>query len=109
MIFISACTKFDIGKATAIRAMRWVTYALHCLAPRFIQWPQGDKVIEVMAAFKHVSGFPSVIGAIDGTHVEIRSPHEDNHQAYINRKGYPSVHVQVMFHAKLLQYKYNTI
>lgn len=60
MIFRSACTKFDVGKATAIRAMRRVTYALHYLAPWFIQWPQGDKVIEVMAAFKYVSGFPGV-------------------------------------------------
>lgn len=107
MAFRSACTKFDMGKATAIRAMRRVTYALHSLAPRFIQWPQGERATEVMAAFKRVSAFPGVIGAIDGTHVEIRSPQDDNHQAYINRKGYPSVHVQVMFHATLIQYKYN--
>lgn len=96
------CTKFNIGKATAIRAMRRVTYALHSLAPRFIQWPQGRKATEVIAAFKRVSGFPDVIGTIDGTHVEIRSPQNDDYQAYINRKGYPSIHVQVIFCGKLL-------
>ncbi|CAL1672278.1 unnamed protein product [Lasius platythorax] len=98
----SACTKFDMGKATAIRAMRRVTYALHSLAPRFIQWPQGERATEVMAAFKRVNAFPGVIGAIDGTHVEIRSPQDDNHQAYINRKGYPSVHVQAVCTQQLL-------
>lgn len=94
--FRSVCTKFDMGKATAIRAMRRVTYALHSLAPRFIQWPEGRRATEVIAAFKNMSAFPGVIGAIDGPHVEIRFPRDDNHQAYINRKGYPSVHVQVM-------------
>ncbi|KYN22678.1 Putative nuclease HARBI1 [Trachymyrmex cornetzi] len=78
----SVCTKFDLGKATAIRAMRRVTHALHKLAPRFIQWPQGRRAIEVMEAFERVSGFPNVIGAIDGTHIEIRSPQGVDHQAY---------------------------
>lgn len=100
--FRSVCTKFDLGKATAIRAMRRVTHALHTLAPRFIQWPQGRKATEVMMAFERVSAFPRVIGAIDGTHVEIRSPQDDDHQAYINRKGYASIHVQVTFHDKLV-------
>ncbi|XP_018407382.1 PREDICTED: putative nuclease HARBI1 [Cyphomyrmex costatus] len=55
-----------------------------------------------MEAFERVSGFPNVIGAIDGTHVEIRSPQGDDHQAYINRKGYPSIHVQVVCTQNLL-------
>lgn len=74
MAFRSVCTKFDIGKAIAIRAMRRVTYVLHSLAPRFMQWPQERMATEVIAAFKRISGFPGVIGAIDGTHMEIRSP-----------------------------------
>lgn len=96
MSFRSVCTKFDIGKATAIRAMRRVTYALHRIASRFIQWPQGQRSTKVIAAFQRASAFPGVIRAIDGTHVEIRSPQDDEHQAYINRKGYPSVHIQVI-------------
>lgn len=95
------CTKFDLGKATAIRTMRRVTYALHTLAPQFIQWPQGRRAVEVMTEFERMSAFPGVIGAIDGTHVEIRSPKDNHHQAYINRKGYPSIHVQVIFYKKL--------
>lgn len=94
MSFRSVCLKFDIGKATAIRVMRRVTYALHSIASRFIHWSEGERAAEVIAAFQRASAFPSVIGAIDGIHVEIRSP-KDEHQAYINRKGYASIHVQV--------------
>ncbi|KAK0071209.1 hypothetical protein PV326_001543 [Microctonus aethiopoides] len=38
----SICDRFNVGKATAIRSVQRVTYALYCLAPRFIQWPTGD-------------------------------------------------------------------
>lgn len=38
---------------------------------------------------------PGVIGAIDGTHVQIPGPSE-HRDAYINRKGFPSVQLQVV-------------
>lgn len=101
--------KLDLGKATAIRAMRRVTHALQNIASQFIKWPSGRRATEVMMAFERVSAFPGVIGAIDGTHVKIRSPQDDHHQAYINRKGYPSIHMQVTFHEKLLNIIMNTI
>ncbi|KYN28349.1 Putative nuclease HARBI1 [Trachymyrmex cornetzi] len=97
----SVCVKFDVGKATAIRIMRRVTYALHTLAPRFIQWPQGEKATKVMEEFERASGFPKVIEAIDGTHIKIIAPQEDK-QSYVNRKGYHSIHVQVVCTHKLL-------
>ncbi|XP_018394881.1 PREDICTED: uncharacterized protein LOC108773542 [Cyphomyrmex costatus] len=78
----SVCVKFDVGKATAIRIMRRVTYALHTLAPRFIQWPQDERATKVMEEFEKVSGFPKIIGAIDGTHFKIIAPQEDK-QSYV--------------------------
>jgi len=56
------CTKFGLGKATVIRAMRRVTYALHNLVSRFIQWPRGSRATEVIIAFERMSAFPGVIG-----------------------------------------------
>lgn len=91
----SVCEKFGIGKATAFRAVRRVTYALYCLAPRVIQWPKHQHAIEVMNNFEKISGFPNVIGAIDGSHIRIRAPKIDS-VSYINRKGDYSIILQAV-------------
>ncbi|XP_029176982.1 putative nuclease HARBI1 [Nylanderia fulva] len=91
----SVATKFGVGKATAFRALRRVTYALHCVAPQFIKWPRDEIAVSVMERFKRSCGFPNVIGAIDGTHIKIRAPPKDA-QSYINRKGFHSINVQVI-------------
>lgn len=91
----SICVKFGVGRATAFRTVRRVTYALHCIAPRFIQWPKDGVATDVMEHFKRTCGFPHVIGAIDGTHIKIRAPPIDT-ASYINRKGFPSLNVQLV-------------
>lgn len=91
----SICVKFGVGKATAFRAVRRVTCALHCLAPRFIQWPKDVVAADIMEYFKNTCGFPNVIGAIDGTHIKIRAP-PINAASYINRKGFSSLNVQLV-------------
>lgn len=90
----SICVKFGIGNATAFRSVRRVTYALHCIASRFIQWPAevADNVID---QFARVRGFLGVIGAIDGTYIKIRAPPTDS-VSYINRKGFPFINLQVV-------------
>lgn len=74
--------------------MRRVTHALCSRSIRFIQWPSGDEAISIMLDFETVSGFPKVIGVIDGTHIRINAPKE-NSADYINRKGYHSIRLQV--------------
>ena len=44
--------------------------------------------------FHEVGGFPNVIGAIDGTHVEIKGPNNEE-QTFVNRKGSHSINVMV--------------
>ncbi|XP_048251815.1 putative nuclease HARBI1, partial [Haliotis rufescens] len=45
--------------------------------------------------FYNISRFPGVIGCIDGTHVRIQAP-SDNEPAFVNRKGYHSINVQAV-------------
>ncbi|XP_066585486.1 putative nuclease HARBI1 [Prorops nasuta] len=90
----SVCVKFGVGKATAFRAVRRVTYALHCIAPKFIKWPSEHASI-VIEGFKNISSIPNVIGAIDGTHIKIKAPTNDA-ISYINRKGFASLNLQVV-------------
>ena len=51
----------------------------------------------IMQGFYNIANFPNVIGAIDGTHVRIRSPTTDEH-LYVNRKNYHSVNIQWLGH-----------
>lgn len=51
-MFRSVCVKFGVGKATAWRAVRRVSYALHSLAPNFIKWPRGEEAARVIEEFK---------------------------------------------------------
>ncbi len=45
-------------------------------------------------AFWEMAGFPNVFACIDGTHIRLQAP-SDNEAAYVNRKNYHSINVQV--------------
>lgn len=76
--------------------MRRVAKALCQLLPRYIVWPTNDKIQDIVLEFSRKNGFPDTIGAIDGTYITIPAPKE-NAEAYINRKGRHSIHLQVIF------------
>ncbi|XP_020298879.1 putative nuclease HARBI1 isoform X2 [Pseudomyrmex gracilis] len=89
----SICEKFNVGRATALKSVRRVVKALINFAPVFIKWPNEEKAIEISNGFLQTSGFPNIIGVIDGTHINIRAPHLDP-KCYVNRKGRYSIHLQ---------------
>jgi len=77
--------------------VRRVTRALFTVAPQFISWPSNDEAQIIMRKFEEASGFPNIIGAIDGTHIRIEAP-KKNPVDYINRKGYHSIQLQVNYY-----------
>ena len=92
----SVADRFDVCRATAYRVYRRVCKAIvRNLMDEFIKFPTGLKAQAVMEAFEEKKGFPGVLGAIDGTHIPIKAPH-NNHEQYINRKGFFSVQLQVI-------------
>ncbi|KMQ85819.1 nuclease harbi1 [Lasius niger] len=82
----SICEKFNVGRATALKAVRRVTKAIVKLASIFIVWPEGDRAKEVMTGFAAISAFPKVIGAIDGTHINIKAPHVNPDSLFVTIK-----------------------
>ena len=52
-------------------------------------------MIAAAVQFAAIAGFPRVIGAIDGTHIAIKSPPANREAVYVNRKGFHSINVQV--------------
>lgn len=55
------------------------------LLPALVKWPSGMKVQETVDKFFQHKGFPGVLGAIDGSHIPIKTPKVDGEQ-YYNRK-----------------------
>ncbi|KAK4882272.1 hypothetical protein RN001_005591 [Aquatica leii] len=48
----SVCDRFNVGRATAVRAVRRVCHALFIRTSRFIQWPTEDHAVDVMRGFE---------------------------------------------------------
>ena len=82
-------------KSTVSRVINNVTNALVLHKDRFIKWPNPAETAESKQNFFLRGGFPGVIGCVDGTHVRIQAPSEDE-AVYVNRKGWHSVNVQAI-------------
>lgn len=61
----------------------------------WIKFPTGEDMARKKREFYEYCGIPGTIGAIDCTHVRILSPKTEEH-AYLNRKGYHSINVQLI-------------
>ena len=55
------------------------------------------EVREAQIGFFQIAGFPNVVGAIDGTHVNLLgAPLGEDEYLYVNRKGNHSINVQLI-------------
>nr|XP_022345040.1 uncharacterized protein LOC111137719 [Crassostrea virginica] len=98
--------KEGFDKSTVSKTVRDVTDALVAKAEHFIWWPISSNVrTTIKTGFYAPARFPNVIGCIDGTHVRILAPSEDEN-AYVNRKGFHSINVQAICdHDDLLRHR----
>ena len=63
------------------------------LMPKYIKWPTGEHLTDVIHVFEQKWGYPQCAGAVDGSHIPILAP-EEFHNDYFNRKGWHSVILQ---------------
>jgi len=68
--------------------------ALLQLMPRYIRLPTQEAANTMKAKFHHLGGFPNVIGCVDGTHIRIQGPRQNEHE-FVNRKNYHSINAMV--------------
>ena len=83
-----------LSKASTSRLLHRVMDAILTTMHQEIHYPEGNEVRQVQEGFFRKFSFPGVVGLIDGTHMRILAPHE-NEEAYVNRKGYHSINNQV--------------
>jgi len=66
--------RFDMGKSSLSISFMRVIDALNDIAGNVIEWPRGEKATRVKETFQQISGLPNVLGAIDGSYIEIKAP-----------------------------------
>lgn len=86
----------NINRSTACRIIRRVALALKGLLHRYVKFPSTDGQINIIKqGFHAIAGFPNVIACIDGTHIPIQAPTQNEWQ-FVNRKGTHSINIQLM-------------
>lgn len=91
--FREVSDRFGVALSTAHNYLgRFLKYLIS-VKNKYICWPNPQQKLQISQAFSENNGIPGAIGAIDGSHIEIPKP-EDNQDSYINRKGYHSLLIQ---------------
>ncbi|XP_043282199.1 protein ALP1-like [Venturia canescens] len=96
----SVADRFGMGKSSLSNCFVRVIKALNNIAGDIIIWPTGDTLQTIKEKFRETGGLPDVIGAIDGTDIEVKGPKE-NKQYYINRKKRFSITSQAVSDSQL--------
>ena len=78
--------RFGVSESTVIMCRERVTAAiLNNLKEKNISWPTQQEMQNEVNAFQQRNGFSGIVGAIDGTHIRIKTP-SSHPQSYVNRK-----------------------
>ena len=89
-----------LSKSSVSRIISQVSLALAQKQRNFIKWPSTEEeILQNKRGFFTKGGFPGVIGCVDGTHIKIQAPHE-NENDFVNRKGFHSINVQAICNLK---------
>ncbi|KAK5648280.1 hypothetical protein RI129_003172 [Pyrocoelia pectoralis] len=87
--------RFGLGQVTFHRQCERVINFLVHLAPEVIVFPRTAEEKRLIAEeFEKVSGFPDVLGCVDGTSMTIRTPANKIKLTYVNRHDIPSITLQ---------------
>lgn len=66
------------------------------ICPQWIHMPRLEEEAAIIENFFDRTGFPGVIGCVDGTHIRIKSPGDEVKRLYYNRKGYCSINAMMV-------------
>ena len=91
----------NVSKASVSRIVNGVSGAIARKSQHFISMPTNrQELLNISAQFGQISNLPNVLGAVDGTHIAIKAPVDEEH-VYVNRKNFHSINVQGVCDANL--------
>lgn len=93
--FRGVADRFDLNKGFLHAIFMEVCEALKAIRPLYISWPDRNEQAVISNNFLRKTGFPGVVGCIDGSHIPILGP-SDHRASFINRKGFPSIQLQAV-------------
>lgn len=98
---------FPMSQSSVSRCITDVTSVINNQMNELIKFPTSEQELnnEKMLFIDEFNGFPGIIGALDCTHIAIHSPPVEDPNfpaiAFLNRKGFYSLNVQIICNAKL--------
>lgn len=96
---IGVAEDFGIERSTACKTFHFVMDRICDRANHWIKFPTSPREVnEAQLLWQTRFRLPSVIGALDCTHIEILKPAQFGDE-YVCRKGYPSINVQATCNA----------
>lgn len=94
--FRQVSDRFDVTRSSSHRVLQQTLDFIISLKNEFIRWPHSlEEKQEISQGFRDIQGIGGVIGAIDGTHIRIPRPME-NQKDYYYRKKYHSLLMQAI-------------
>ncbi|XP_059211535.1 putative nuclease HARBI1 [Centropristis striata] len=67
-----------------------------------LSFPGHRRLCDIKEEFYRIAGFPNVTGALDCTHLSIKSPPGAHEVDFVNRKSFHSINVQMVCNADCL-------
>ncbi|KAA0725346.1 putative nuclease HARBI1 [Triplophysa tibetana] len=93
------CSSDDLGLSQSSVAQTLTALSQPNIVIQFVSFPLDARTLHThKRAFMDIAGFPGVVGVIDGKHVRIIAPSEDE-AVFVNRKNFHSINVQIVFNA----------
>lgn len=68
--------RFDISESSVILCRNRIMRAFLNMRHTFITWSTRQEMLEEADKFSRRNGFPGIVGALDGTHISLKAPHQ---------------------------------